>query len=109
MAQSERVFLGVRGTVVALDAVTGQIVWERKLKGQDFVSVLVDGAFVYGATKGEIFCLEGGTGAVLWHNPLRGYGFGLVTIATPKGATDLASSAEKRKRDQRAAAAAAAG
>jgi outer membrane protein assembly factor BamB len=101
------VYVGIRGTVVALDAAIGTNVWATELKGSDFVSVTSTGTEVLAITKGEIFCLDPSTGSVRWHNPLRGYGRGLATVA---GAADsgATAAAEKRRRDQAAAAAAAA-
>ena len=37
------VFIGIKGTVLALDRATGQEVWRSKLKGASFVNVILDG------------------------------------------------------------------
>ena len=107
MASSKIIFLGVKGSVVAVDAATGQPVWEVNLKGTDFVNVVLDGNNLLATTRGEIFCLDPQTGGIRWHNPLRGYGWGLVTIAGERiGQNDAAINAEKRRQDQQKAAAA---
>jgi outer membrane protein assembly factor BamB len=107
MAQSKVIYLGVKGSVVAVNSTTGQPVWEAALKGNDFVNVVFDGDNLFAATRGEIFCLDPQSGGIRWHNPLRGYGWGLITIAgddIPQNVTAI--TAEKRRRDQQQAAAA---
>jgi outer membrane protein assembly factor BamB len=107
MAQSKVIYLGVKGSVVAVNSTTGQPVWETALKGNDFVNVVLDGDNLFAATRGEIFCLDPQSGGIRWHNPLRGYGWGLITIVgddIPQNITAI--TAEKRRRDQQQAAAA---
>ena len=43
MAQSKIIYLGVKGSVMALDSTTGQQVWLTQLKGTEFVNVVLDG------------------------------------------------------------------
>ncbi len=103
--QANPIFIGIAGTVVALDRATGQELWRTELKGRDFVNVaLVDGA-LYATASGELFCLDGSTGAVRWQNPLKGLGRGLITIAAAER-QQVVPMSEKRRRDQEAAAAA---
>jgi hypothetical protein len=81
MAGQGTIYLGIRGTVVALDSATGTEIWRTPVKGADFVNVaLVDGS-VYASARGELFALDPATGTVLWNNKLKGLGMGLVTIA----------------------------
>ena len=104
------IYLGVKGSVVAVDSATGQLVWETNLKGVDFVNVIIDGNNLFATTRGEIYCLEPQGGGIRWHNPLKGYGLGLVTIAADGVAPNTAAiAAEKRRRDQQQASAAAGG
>ncbi len=107
MAASSIVFAGIKGSVVALDETTGSQVWAARLKGSEFVNLVLSENRLYATTKGEIFCLDPGTGKVLWQNPLRGMGRGIVCIAAPGAQVNLAA-AIKRKKDQDDAAAAAA-
>jgi outer membrane protein assembly factor BamB len=107
---SDVIFLGIQGSVVALHAATGEIRWTVRLKGSDFVNVVLDGDNLYATTQGEIFCLDPQTGEGRWHNPLKGLGLGLISIA---GAGLSASSAlqlmaERRLREQQDSSAAAA-
>ena len=40
MAQTSLIFIGIAGTVVALDRSTGQELWRTNLKGCDFTNVV---------------------------------------------------------------------
>ena len=107
MKTSDLIFLGIRGSAVALNRVTGEQVWATHLKGISFVNVVLDGNAVLASCHGEVFCLDPLTGKGLWHNPLRGFGIGLVTMATEQnpGTGNAPAMAEKRRRDEAAAAA----
>jgi len=96
-------FIGIKGTVLALDRATGETVWESPLKAGDFVNVVLDGAELYASTRGEVYRLDPVTGRILWKNELVGKGWGMVTIAQ---APDGNRSAMEEKRQQDAAAAA---
>ena len=102
MKTSDLVFVGIKGSVIALNRTTGQPVWATRLKGSDFVNVVLQEGAILASCYGEIFCLDPLTGKMLWHNPLKGFGIGLATIAT-NNATVLAA---KRRYDEQAAAAA---
>ena len=105
MKTAELVFVGIGRSVVALNRAAGEQVWATRLKGYDFVNVLLDGGRIFATCCGEIFCLDPLTGDVLWHNRLKGFGTGLATIATEAGAGSglAAALAEKQRRDQAAA------
>jgi len=109
MKTSDLVFIGIKGSVVALDRATGQQVWATHLKGSDFVNVVVQNGAVLASCYGEIFCVDPLTGDALWHNPLKGFGTGLATIATENnpGIGNAPVLAEKQRRDAAASAAAA--
>ena len=109
MKTTDLVFIGIKGSVVALDRATGQQVWATHLKGSDFVNVVVQNRAVLASCYGEIFCLDLLTGNALWHNPLKGFGTGLATIATEHnpGTINAPVLSEKQRRDAAASAAAA--
>lgn len=108
MKTSDLIFVGIKGKVVALDRATGQQVWATHLKGIDLVNVFVDNGMVLALCHGEIFCLDPLTGDGIWHNPLKGFGIGLATLATEQNPGNAALVlAEKRRRDEQAAAVAA--
>lgn len=106
MAQKGLVYVGISGTVVALDRGTGQEIWRTELKGSDFVNVALQDADLYATAKGELFCLDPASGKIRWQNSLKGLGRGLITIATPGGQQSVVMR-EKQQRDEAAAAAAA--
>ena len=96
------VFVGIKGTALALDRATGREIWRTELKGSDFVNMVLDGGELFATTRGEVFCLDPATGRIRWNNPLKGMGWGLVTIATPE-ASSVAVMAEHRRRQEAAA------
>jgi len=110
MKASDLVFIGIKGSVVALNRATGQQVWATHLKRSNFVNVTVQGGSVLASCRGEVFCLDPLTGAGNWHNPLKGFGVGLATLATEHtpGSGSTPVMAEKRRRDEAAAASSAA-
>ena len=110
MKIAQLVFIGIKGSVVALNRATGQQEWATHLKGMSFVNVVVEEGAVLASCCGEVFCLSPLTGNALWHNPLKGFGTGLATIATVQNPGDGNAPvlAEKRRRDQAAAASGAA-
>jgi outer membrane protein assembly factor BamB len=105
MSQTNLIFIGIKGTVVALDSSTGSEVWRSKLKGNDFVNVVLQDGDLYATTKGELFRLDRATGKTRWQNPLKGLGLGLITIAASSGQQAVVMR-EKGQRDEAAAAAA---
>ena len=107
MVSSSLVYVGIKGSVVALDRATGTQVWLTSLRGGEFVNLLLSDSDLYAATKGEIFCLDPATGHVRWRNPLKGLGWGLVSIASQGIQSNQMPMFEQRKREQEAAAAAA--
>ena len=107
---SKIIYLGVKGSVVAINSATGQPVWSTSLKAAEFVNVILDGNNLFATTRGEIFCLDPQGGGIRWHNPLKGYGLGIITIAGEGiGQNTPAVTAEKRRQDEQQAAAAASG
>jgi len=108
MGQPTMIFIGIGGTVLALDRATGQEVWRSKLKGADFTNVVLQDEALYAATEGELFCLDPTSGQVRWHNRLKGLGTGLITIGS-SGCQQTPVMSQKQRRDAAAAAAAATG
>ncbi len=77
----DRVFIGVRGHVVAIDHATGAEVWRTKLKSSAFVTVSLTSNRILAGAGGEVFCLDPSSGSVLWHNKLKGLGLGIVAFS----------------------------
>jgi len=99
--RANALFVGTRGTVVAVDRATGETLWSSELKGSDFVDVMIVDGDVYAASKGRLYRLDPSSGDVLWRNDLPGMGWGIVSIA----GSHSAPAAEKARRDAAAAAA----
>jgi outer membrane protein assembly factor BamB len=78
---STLLFLGIKGTVIALDRRTGAEQWRTPLKGMEFVNLFLDEDSLYATARGEVFCLDPRDGSILWNNPLKGLGWGLIAIA----------------------------
>jgi outer membrane protein assembly factor BamB len=105
MAQRDAIFVGIRGTVLALDPGTGTELWRATLKPGYFVNVGFDGQRVIATTRGEVFALDPATGHVLWNNRLEGLGISFVTIA---GSSQVPAMAQSQQNSDNAAGAAAA-
>ncbi len=106
--KAKTVYLGIKGSVVAVEAGTGRQLWARQLKGVDLVNVMLDGDRLYAATHGEVFCLDPRSGAIRWHNPLKGWGWGMISIAVEgsRPNSGLTLAAERRRRNAEASSAA---
>ena len=83
MAMAQLIYIGIRGSVLALQRDNGAIIWEAKLPGSSFVNLAWDDERVYALSNGEVFCLDAGDGRVLWKNSLKGFGYGLGAIVVP--------------------------
>jgi outer membrane protein assembly factor BamB len=79
---SEIVYLGVKGSVVAVETATGAERWRTHLKGSGFVTVLVDDEVIVAHAGGHLFGLDPESGDERWHNDLPGLGYGLAMLAT---------------------------
>jgi outer membrane protein assembly factor BamB len=117
MKNSDLVFIGIKGTVLALNRATGEQVWTRHLtlstiaaSAHVIVYVVVQNEAILASYNGEVFSLDPLTGDVRWHNPLKGFGIGLATIAMePNPGNDMTPVlAEKLRQVQSAGAAGAA-
>jgi outer membrane protein assembly factor BamB len=109
MKTSDLIFIGIKGSVVALNRHSGEQVWATHLKSSDFVNVCVQEDQVLASCCGEIFCLDLLTGEARWHNALKGFGRGLATMAGCAGPSsgNATALAAKRRQDEAAAASAA--
>jgi outer membrane protein assembly factor BamB len=99
MTSLNLIFIGIKGSAMALDQASGIPVWERNLKGSDFVNLTLSENELYAATHGEIYCLDPATGKIRWHNELKGMGYGLVSIAV-SGSQSNATAMAKHIKDQ---------
>jgi|SRR5215471_11446158 len=101
--RTSAVFVGTKGTVLAIDRASGKTLWSTELKGSDFVDVMIVEGDLFAASKGRLYRLDPASGDVLWCNDLPGLGWNIVSIA----GSHAGGAAEKIRRDQAANAAAA--
>ncbi len=101
MPGSKVIYLGIKGSVIALDTSSGSQIWATHLEGCDFVNVVLDGDKLYATTHGEVFCLNPANGEPIWHNKLKGFGYGLCSIAgetiTPGAILNLVAEVQRRQ------------
>lgn len=109
MPHSKIIYLGIKGSVIAMNAATGEQLWTVHLKSSNFVNVVLDGDNLYATTQGEIFCLDPQTGEGRWHNELKGFGWGLISTAGEgiNASPSLLLAELKRQQDQRSSSSAA--
>src|SRR5262245_17618227 len=99
-------FVGIKGSVVALRRASGEIAWSIKLrKGASYVPILAEGGFVFALSGGEVTCLSAADGTPVWHNALAGFGRGhsLLAGAPNAGAVAAAAAIEEQQRASSAA------
>ena len=97
------IFVGIKDSVVAVDARTGDEVWRAKLKSMSsFVTVLWDGEFLVASANGEVFGLDWRDGTITWHNKMKGLGLGFVSLASSRATTETSSPATPAAAQHRA-------
>ncbi len=86
--ETKYLYIGCNGNIAAIDAVSGEIVWQKSLKAGFFgdkvrenVTVLVDNEIVIAGCHGHVFGFDSMTGEQLWSNNLEGYGHNDVSLA----------------------------
>lgn len=99
-------YVGIKRHVLALDASTGDVVWEAELGGSGMsttgvITLHVAGGRVFAVHSGEVHCLDAHTGALVWHNELKGYGINFASLATDGSRTgNTAAGAAARAAQQ---------
>jgi len=93
MKNDHILYLGVKSSVVAIDKISGDILWRKNLgdsmgMGDQYVTLLVEENFIYAHSGGEIYCIESLKGDILWNNPLKGLGYGIASLATNTNQSD---------------------
>lgn len=102
----DRIYVGLGGHVLAVEASSGREVWRTKLVGRDFVSTMMADGRVIAGTRGRLYSLDPVTGAILWENGMKGLGYGLISLPGTEGAASAEAAAMKAQRQRQAAAAA---
>lgn len=63
----DKVFIGSRETMVALEQSTGSLIWEMPLEQWIYASpVVADGKVYAGLSNGKVYCLDADDGQVIW-------------------------------------------
>ena len=106
-SSDDLIFIGIKGSVLALDRSTGVTQWSVPLKGSGFVNLVRDQNVLLAATRGEVFCLDPATGHIHWTNGLTGMGFGIATIVAGDSPQNQAAMAEEQQQEQQRQSAAA--
>ena len=82
---TEIIFTGTGGRVTAINRLNGGVLWQTKVGGSSFVTVIADDTMVYAQSRGKLLALELISGKILWENGLAGCGYGLGCLAFPGG------------------------
>ena len=91
MYVEDMLFVAFNKQVAALDAATGQIIWQWKApKGSGFVSLLLDGERLFVAVHGYTYCLDAVNGDPVWANPMKGFGVGVTSLTNSRGQSEQA-------------------
>ena len=78
---SDRLYIGIGGHVVALNAMSGEEIWRCKLKRSNFITLSVQPNAIYAGAAGQLFCIDPATGTIRWQNRLDGPGMGLIAFS----------------------------
>ena len=87
-------FIGIKGSIIALDPQSGSEVWRTELTSAYFTSITLQHERIFAASNGELFCLDPVNGSLLWHNKLKGLGVGFVTFGV--AGSPLASAQQQQ-------------
>src|ERR1700737_1487388 len=77
---ADRLYLGIGGHVLAVNAMTGEEIWRCKLKRSSFVTLSVQPNAIYAGAAGQLLCVDPATGTIRWQNRLDGLGTGLIAF-----------------------------
>jgi outer membrane protein assembly factor BamB len=94
---TERLFIGISGSIVCLDPASGGEVWRQKLNSSGIATVAIVGDGLYGAAAGELCRLDPLTGRILWRNKLPGLGLGVISFPAGSEAGAHAAAAHAKQ------------
>jgi outer membrane protein assembly factor BamB len=92
---TDRLYIGIGGHIVAIQASTGEEIWRTKLRRTSFVTVCVRPGAIFGGAAGHLYCLDPATGALRWHNGLDGLGTSLVSFGDTMPAAAASITAQQ--------------
>ena len=93
------VFMGMNGSVCAVDRDSGRVIWhwQSPKPTRGFVSIFLDGDRLMAGLSGYLYCLDAASGRVLWENPLRGFGYGNFSFASVRGQGDVYAAVQEEE------------
>ena len=103
----EVAYMGVKGTVVAVDVATGKERWRTYVRSSTITNVAPCDKVVLVYAKGHLFGLDKENGRILWENQLEGLGYGYGIIGVEGGQSAAATSAAAQQQQAAAASGAA--
>jgi outer membrane protein assembly factor BamB len=79
----EKLYVGSRRYVAALDAQTGEEIWRTKFSSSSsaIVTMLLKGHQLFVGHSGHAYCLDTETGAIQWCSDLPKMGYNAVMLA----------------------------
>jgi outer membrane protein assembly factor BamB len=98
------VFVGMNGSVCAVERDSGRVVWQWQSPKpkRGFVSIFLDEDRIMAGLSGYLYCLDAASGRVLWENPLKGFGYGNFSFASVRGSWDATSAVQQEEDDEAA-------
>ena len=93
-------YIGIKGTVVCLDKLSGNEIWSTKLKGMSITNIFCEDKKIFAYTSGHLFCLDADFGKIQWKNTLSGYGYGSCIFAVANSSQQqsyVVTQAQKEK------------
>lgn len=97
---SDLVFVGFNSRVIAMDRISGEVVWTWKSpKGSSqHVAVMLDDDQLIVSISGYMYALDAETGEALWFNELSGMGYGIPSLTSVNGRCTAAAAADAQYR-----------
>ena len=96
---NKSVYIGIRGSLICYDIISGKELWRTHLKGSGFVSIYIDDDIILAHTGGHLFGVKKSDGSQIWENKMKGLGYGLASISTmgPGGMEEMAKKITEQK------------
>ncbi len=81
------IYVGAKRNITALDAASGEVVWELKLPGAfgTYLTLMVEDGVLYAARQGVMYAINALSGEPLWQSEIKGAKNTPMMIATSRG------------------------
>ena len=96
------VFMGMNGSVCAVDRDSGRLIWQWQSPKprRGFVSIFLDEDRLMAGLSGYLYCLDAASGRVLWENPLKGFGYGNFSFASVRGQSGVYAAVQEEEDEE---------